>query len=513
MRAGRKLYLLAAIAAVIGVVNIAGASGGWHQVAGLPSPYAFTGSAPLAVLNGQIYALCGTGGPYPDTSGCREFWRYDPGSDVWTRLADIPANTNFYGGATLVATGDSIYAHPGGFWYYTYLWRYSPAADTWQRVTKFPSNTNIEWGTSMAWAGGDHIYVHLKYAEDGFYRLHLPTRTWHKLPNPPFNPVTSWPDPPFSVGPGSSLIWTGGDDLYLNRGLGYPYNWPFEPGPALARYSISNGTWTSLATPPTYIVSAMAWDGADAIYARSGTGVYTYSISNDAWTQLEDFPAAGVAYDFDLFMAAGSFYTADFRFSSGFWRLSLNTPPVALCKNVLLEAGPECEAYGSVDAGSYDLNGDAVLITETPGGPFVLGDTDVELTIEDSFDTSDTCVGTVTVVDPTPPAIDAVDATPDSLWPPNHKMVAVNLVALATDACDLVPECSITNVDSNEPETGCGSGKKKPDWVITGDLSVDLRAERCGTGNARVYTIEVMCADDAGNAVSTTTEVLVAHDQ
>jgi hypothetical protein len=43
-------------------------------------------------------------------------------------------------------------------------------------------------------------------------------------------------------------------------------------------------------------------------------------------------------------------------------------------------------------------------------------------------------------------------------------------------------------------------------------LSVDLRAERAGTGPGRVYTITVQCVDDSGNTATAVAQVTVAHD-
>jgi hypothetical protein len=121
---------------------------------------------------------------------------------------------------------------------------------------------------------------------------------------------------------------------------------------------------------------------------------------------------------------------------------------------------------------------------------------------------------TVTVADSTGPTIDSISATPQILWPPNHRMRTVTTTAVATDGCDSeLPVCAITDVSSNEPETGCGSGNKKPDWEITGDMTVDLRAERCGNGDDRVYSIEVMCMDGHGNEARAVTPVVVPHDR
>jgi hypothetical protein len=67
----------------------------------------------------------------------------------------------------------------------------------------------------------------------------------------------------------------------------------------------------------------------------------------------------------------------------------------------------------------------------------------------------------------------------------------------------------ITSVSSNEPVDPDG------DWQITGNLTLNLRADRLATrkvnSNGRVYSITVQCGDGFSSAVKTTA-VLVPHD-
>ena len=52
------------------------------------------------------------------------------------------------------------------------------------------------------------------------------------------------------------------------------------------------------------------------------------------------------------------------------------------------------------------------------------------------------------------------------------------------------------------------------DWLITGDLTLELRAERSGRSKeGRVYTITVQCADASGNSSTAEVTVTVPHDQ
>lgn len=107
------------------------------------------------------------------------------------------------------------------------------------------------------------------------------------------------------------------------------------------------------------------------------------------------------------------------------------------------------------------------------------------------------------VLDQTPPSITSITPSPATLSPPNHQMLPVTLGVTATDDVS-VPVCSITGVTSNEQP-----GPGETDWSITGPLTLRLRSERNGSGSGRVYSVEVRCVDDAGNAATASTVVLV----
>ena len=134
-------------------------------------------------------------------------------------------------------------------------------------------------------------------------------------------------------------------------------------------------------------------------------------------------------------------------------------------------------------------------------------------TATDTCSNFSSCEQIIEVVDTTPPVIQNVAANPNDLWPPNHKMVQVTVATTATDNCDPSPACVISSVSSNEPINGLGDGNTTPDWVITGDLTVDIRAERSGNGDGRIYTIEVTCTDECGNSSTATAGVTVPHDK
>jgi hypothetical protein len=113
------------------------------------------------------------------------------------------------------------------------------------------------------------------------------------------------------------------------------------------------------------------------------------------------------------------------------------------------------------------------------------------------------------ILDVIAPSILSVAPNPSELFPPTHKMVPVLVSVAASDNLDAAPSCRITTVTSSEPPWN----PEEPDWVITGDLTVDLRAVRRGTGPGRTYTIEIRCTDASGNTATASTTVLVPHDR
>jgi hypothetical protein len=115
----------------------------------------------------------------------------------------------------------------------------------------------------------------------------------------------------------------------------------------------------------------------------------------------------------------------------------------------------------------------------------------------------------VQVADTTAPTLGSVQATPNVLKPPNHRMVPVTVAVEATDSCDPTPVCQLTTVSSNEAENGTGDGDASPDWELTGPFTANLRAERAGSGSGWVYTLTVACTDATGNVAQGTTTVTV----
>jgi hypothetical protein len=121
-------------------------------------------------------------------------------------------------------------------------------------------------------------------------------------------------------------------------------------------------------------------------------------------------------------------------------------------------------------------------------------------------------------VSTTPPSI-TLNGQNIELWPPNHSyhtITVANLVASAT-SCDgtvNINSVIIDHVTSDEAENGNGSGNTLNDIVIACDRkSVQLRAERDGGGDGRVYTIYFKVTDGLGHSTTVTAKVTVPHSQ
>lgn len=120
----------------------------------------------------------------------------------------------------------------------------------------------------------------------------------------------------------------------------------------------------------------------------------------------------------------------------------------------------------------------------------------------------------ITVEDTIAPEIVSASASPKVLWPPNHKMVTVNLEAEVKDACGDT-SWKVLSVKSSQPNNGKGDGNTDTDFKILDNHTVSLRAERSGNDKeGRVYTITLQATDDAGNTSERkTVMVTVPHDK
>ena len=147
------------------------------------------------------------------------------------------------------------------------------------------------------------------------------------------------------------------------------------------------------------------------------------------------------------------------------------------------------------------------------GSFFPVGETTVTCTST----AGPSCNFKVTVTDDQAPTITTNDQT---LWSPDHTYStfdASDLVTSVSDNCDPnvgISSVVIVKVSSDEPDDANADGFTINDIVIANDCkSVQLRAERKGDGNGRVYIVTLKVTDSDGNTTTATAKVTVPHAQ
>ena len=165
-----------------------------------------------------------------------------------------------------------------------------------------------------------------------------------------------------------------------------------------------------------------------------------------------------------------------------------------------------------------NCSGATVVTVPASGSSFPLGTTIVQATATDAAGNVTTGTFRVTVSrnngggDTEPPVIVSITPSTNCLWPPDHKMVTVTFAVQAADNSGKAVTAEIISITSNESENDLGDGNTEHDWLITGPLRAQLRAERSGLGSDRIYTIVIRVTDKSGNSTTGVTTVCVPHD-
>ncbi|HEY6402189.1 MAG TPA: CARDB domain-containing protein, partial [Blastocatellia bacterium] len=108
--------------------------------------------------------------------------------------------------------------------------------------------------------------------------------------------------------------------------------------------------------------------------------------------------------------------------------------------------------------------------------------------------------------------------SPIPLQPPNHTRHTVTVAQMVQSVSDNCPisigDVVIETVESDEPDDDLGDGETVDDIIIGADCrSVQLRAERAGTGDGRVYTITLRLKDSGGAVTRAAFEAYVPHSR
>lgn len=146
-----------------------------------------------------------------------------------------------------------------------------------------------------------------------------------------------------------------------------------------------------------------------------------------------------------------------------------------------------------------------------------VGEYNFDLSVCDQANPPVSCTTTVQVVDQEGPTLAPV-ASPSILWPPNRKLVPVQIDTKATDDSGGPLWIAVEQVVSSEPQETDKDGQPIPDWVIVAIhqtekvIDLALRSARTGKGPGRIYTITISATDLSGNRTTAEVQVQAPHD-
>jgi hypothetical protein len=110
-----------------------------------------------------------------------------------------------------------------------------------------------------------------------------------------------------------------------------------------------------------------------------------------------------------------------------------------------------------------------------------------------------------------PPDCSSAESSQSILWPPNHEMNFINVIGV-TDPDDDDISITVDSITQDEPINGLADGNTFPDGAGVGTDTAEIRAERSGLGDGRVYEISFTADDGNGGTCSGSVFVGVPHD-
>jgi hypothetical protein len=267
------------------------------------------------------------------------------------------------------------------------------------------------------------------------------------------------------------------------------------------------GAFQVVVTDTTLPVITVPADFATASNNPTFTVTATDNIDGDEpASNISCSPASGDTFPNGVTTVLCFAHDAHFNYAYGSFRITVGVPILHLPDPITAEA---TSAAGAAVTYTATADGaDTFSCSPASGSTFPLGTTTVNCTATNAAGTT-TGSFTVKVQDTTPPTINSITASPNNLWPDNHRMVNVTLAVSATDLVDPSPTATIVSVTANQPINSPGSGNTTPDYVITGNLTLQLRAERT-QGLNRTYTVTVRVCDFSNNCATGTVPVTVS---
>jgi N-acetylneuraminic acid mutarotase len=291
--------------------------GTWVRRAAMPFARSET---PATVLDGKIYVAGGFG------AGARAD-RYDPDTDEWQRLADLPVETNHPGivvreGRVILAGG---YAMDGAS-AYSGMWAYDPDADSWEAIGELPGAMGA---FGLATVDGD---LYLVGGALGMLGGEPTASVWRWLPRD-----GTWEArAPLAQAREHLAVVAVEESIYAVGGRAHGKD-SDQLGSAVERYDPATDTWDLLAPlphPRSGLSGARVCETVIVIGGETSTRVFAdvqmLSADGAGWASLPDLPVAvhGVAVasvNNRLFAIGGSTVAGRIQNVSATYQLDVGT--------------------------------------------------------------------------------------------------------------------------------------------------------------------------------------------
>ncbi len=221
------------------------------------------------------------------------FYRYNPTTDVWTRLANAPGEPA--AGADLVWDGtDTIYTAQGGT---TTFYKYVISTNTWSTVAStIPVlNGSGSCAVRINVSGTEYIYLTRANSQANVYRFNIGTETWDAA-------ATVESAPAILVG-GDACVLDGQGNILIPQGTTNTNLYVLDPD------GDGNGVWTTRAVPQTYTNGQLVMTTNNVILGNRGTSTsavdrYVVAVADSTgyeewgqWTsEILDFGAGVYGY-------------------------------------------------------------------------------------------------------------------------------------------------------------------------------------------------------------------------
>jgi hypothetical protein len=308
----------------------------------------------------------------------------------------------------------------------------------------------------------------------------------------------------------------------LDAGVGQVLTVTFTPSDPTAYLPVTTTTTIDVtpATPSITIVAAGAtYDGQAHPATATAAGVHGESLGpvTITYNGLSDAPLTAGTYIVAASIAADGNYSA--ASASKTIVISKATPVVAVTGGTYAyDGGPHAAAASATGVNGEELGPISLTYNGLAGAPVDGGTYTVVASLPASTNYLAATATTTIVIEGAPeptntaPVCFAVTASTRAIWPANGQWINVSLSG-ATDAEAGALQYRIASIFQDEATDSTGDRNTAIDGGGVGTSTAQVRAERQGNGNGRVYHIGFVVTDQGGLSCSGSVTVSVAHNQ